>query len=163
MWAPHRGHFARQRPAWRDVAMRNNTKLIFSAALGFCLAGCNHASTTGPEPPTGGQTYVLNYDTFSTKIEPILTGKGCDNMNCHGGGIRGTFQLSPPNAKDTHFDFEQACMQVTPWNPENSPLAMKPLAEECGGSTHAGGAFFFSLDDPDYVAILQWVESGEFK
>jgi len=132
------------------------------AALGV-FAGCDHASTTGPEPPAGGQTYVLSYDTFSTTIEPILSGQGCDNMNCHGGGIRGTFQLSPPNAKDVHFDFSQACMQVTPWDPKNSPLAMKPLAEECGGATHGGGAFFFTLDDPNYVAILQWVGSGHFE
>jgi hypothetical protein len=139
------------------------THAVACAALGLCLAACDHASTTAPTPPTGGQTYVLDYDTFSATVDPILSGLGCDNLNCHGGGIRGTFQLSPPNAKDTHFDFSQACMQITPLDPKNSPLAMKPLAEECGGATHGGGAFFFALDDPNYVAILQWVESGEFK
>lgn len=139
------------------------THAVACAALGLCLAGCDHASTTAPTPPVGGQTYVLDYDTFSTTIDPILSGLGCDNMNCHGGGIRGTFQLSPPNDKDPLYDFKQACMQVTPGDPKNSPIVMKPLAEECGGATHGGGAFFFSFEDPNYVAILQWVESGEFK
>jgi hypothetical protein len=147
----------------RKPRVITGTHAIACAVIGLCLAGCDHASPTGPAPPAGGRTYVLSYDAFSAGIEPILTSHGCDNMNCHGGGIRGTFQLSPPGDKDTHFDFAQACMQVTPTDPANSPLAMKPLAEECGGATHGGGAFFFSLDDPDYVAILQWVESGEFK
>jgi hypothetical protein len=136
---------------------------IACAAIGLCLAACDHASPADPTPPSGGRTYVLSYDSFAASVEPVLSAQGCDNLNCHGGGIRGTFQLSPPNAKDAHYDFNQACMQVTPADPKNSPLAMKPLAEECGGATHGGGAFFFSLDDPNYVAILQWVESGVFE
>jgi hypothetical protein len=151
-----------------EGSMRNNAKrygimrthAIACAALGIILAGCNHASTTAPEPPSGGQEYVLSYDKFAASVEPVLDSLGCDNTNCHGGGIRGTFQLSPPGDKDTHYDFNQACMQVSPWNPKESPLVMKPLAEACGGATHAGGAFFFSLDDPNYLAMLQWVESG---
>jgi hypothetical protein len=148
--------------------MGNNRKLygtlearvIACLALSAGLAACNQASTTAPEPPSGGQTYVLSYAKFAANVEPILDSLGCDNTNCHGGGIRGTFQLSPPAEKDAHYDFKQACMQVSPWNPKNSPLVMKPLAEACGGATHGGGSFFFSLDDPNYVAILTWVESG---
>lgn len=133
------------------------------AALGLCLAGCDHASPTTPAPPSGGRTYVLSYNSFTTSIEPILSGQGCDNLNCHGGGIRGTFQLSPPGDKDASYDFKQACLQVTPADLQASPLLMKPLAEECGGASHGGGSFFFSLDDPNYVALLAWVESGEYK
>lgn len=140
-----------------DVA---RSHAIACAALGLCLAACDHASPSDPTPPSGGQTYVLSYDKFAASVEPVLASLGCDNTNCHGGGIRGTFQLSPPGNKDTHYDFKQACMQVSPWDPKDSPLVMKPLAEECGGATHAGGAFFFSLDDPNYLALLQWAESG---
>jgi hypothetical protein len=136
---------------------------VACALAGLCLSGCDHASPTSPEPPSGGREYVLSYDSFAASVEPVLASQGCDNLNCHGGGIRGTFQLSPPGNKDSHYDFTQACMQVTPSDPKNSPLVMKPLAAECGGATHAGGSFFFSLDDPNYVALLQWVESGVFK
>jgi len=133
------------------------------AALGLCVAGCNQASTTAPNPPSGGQTYVLSYETFADTVEPVLSGQGCDNMNCHGGGIRGTFQLSPPTDKDARYDFDQACMQVTGADPVASPLLVKPLAEACGGVPHGGGPFFSSLDDPDYLALKAWVESGAFK
>jgi len=133
------------------------------ATLGLFLAGCDHASPTAPAPPSGGRTYVLSYNHFTTQIEPILSGQGCDNLNCHGGGIRGTFQLSPPGDKDASYDFKQTCLQVTPADLQASPLLVKPLAEECGGATHGGGAFFFSLDDPNYIALVTWVDSGEYK
>jgi hypothetical protein len=151
--------------------MRNNRKLraiprphaFACAALGLCLTACGQASPTDPTPPSGGRTYVLSYDKFAASVEPVLDSLGCDNTNCHGGGIRGTFQLSPPNNKDAHYDFKQACLQVLPSDPKNSPLLMKPLAEECGGAAHGGGSFFFSLDDPNYIALFQWADSGVFK
>ena len=67
------------------------------------------------------------------------------------------------NDHDVAFNYQQASLQVFPPDPDESPLVMKPLAEECGGATHAGGAFFFSLEDPDYVAILTWIETGEYR
>ena len=127
------------------------------------IAGCDRASPSDPAPPSGGRTYVLSYNTFTASVDPILSAKGCDNLDCHGGGIRGTFQLSPPGAKDTSFDYQQACLQVAPADPKTSPLLLKPLAAECGGTQHGGGAFFFSLDDPDYVTLATWAESGVYK
>ena len=101
--------------------------------------------------------------TFATSIEPILSAHGCDNLNCHGGGIRGTFELSPNGNKNVQFDFDQACMQVNGRDPVASPLIMKPLAPECGGPRHAGGFVFSELNDPNYLAILTWIEAGEYR
>jgi hypothetical protein len=133
------------------------------ALLGSGALACNRSNPADPEPPGGGQAYVMSYDEFATTIDPILSKLGCDNLNCHGGGIRGTFALSPASDNDPAFDYRQASLQVFPPNPVESPLVMKPLAAECGGATHAGGAFFFSLDDPDYVALLTWIENGEYQ
>jgi hypothetical protein len=145
----------------RQETMRS---LAYALALIGCTAtGCDRASPNDPDPPAGGQKYVMSYDVFTNSIDPILSSHGCDNLNCHGGGIRGTFQLSPANDKDPAFDYQQASLQVYGFDPPESPLVMKPLAEECGGATHGGGAFFFSLDDPDYVAILTWIEAGEYQ
>ena len=36
----------------------------------------------------------------------------------------------------------------------------------CAGSDrggHAGGYVFTELDDPDYLAILAWIEAGEYR
>jgi len=144
---------------------RGTTRTFALACVlaGGVVAACDHSSPTNPEPPGVARRYVMNYDVFVNTVDPILSAQGCDNLNCHGGGNRGTFDLSPYNDKDPGFDYTQASLQVFPGDPVRSPLIMKALAEECGGATHGGGAFFFSLDDPDYVAILTWIENGEFE
>ena len=105
----------------------------------------------------------MSYDEFVAHVEPVFAKNGCDNAACHGASTGVAFRLSPRDAKDLEFDFEQACRQVYPRDPLESPLLMKLLAEECGGDTHAGGAYFYSFDDPDYVAMLTWIENGEYR
>ena len=145
--------------------MRNQSlrSLLLIGSLACMAGGCDKAPTTGPTPPGGGQNFVLDYNVFTSTIEPILSAYGCDNVACHGGGIRGTFELSPNGNKNFAFDFEQARMQVDGNNPPMSLLAAKPLAPECGGPGHAGGYVFYRLDHPDYVAILEWIEAGEWE
>jgi len=126
--------------------------------------GCDTAPTSGPEPPSGGRQYVLDYGVFAAAIDTILTARGCDDASCHGGGIRGTFQLSPSMDKDVDLDFAQASLQVDPSSPAASPLLRKPLAEAAGGAAHAARPETFSTtDDPDYQAILAWIEAGEYR
>jgi hypothetical protein len=130
----------------------------------LCI-GCEMA-TTGPAPPTGGQNYLVDYDVFASQIDSILTDLGCDNITCHGGGIRGTFQLSPTSNKDIDLDFAQTQLQINPDDPVSSPLLVKPLAESAGGVAHAADPQvfgFMSTADPAYVAILNWIESGEYQ
>jgi hypothetical protein len=128
------------------------------------LSGCELASPDQPEPPTGGRTYVLNYEIFASSIDTLLTVNGCDNEACHGGGIRGTFQLSPVADKDVAMDFDQVVLQVDPADPAASPILLKPLAETAGGAAHAAPtAAFDSTADADYQAILWWIEAGEYR
>jgi len=130
------------------------------------LGGCDIASTDDPEPPTGGREFVLDYDVFVSEIDSILTSRGCDNISCHGGGFRGSFRLSPDMDKDVDLDFFQVGLQVDPTNPAASLLLTKPLAEAAGGLIHtarSGQSSFASTDDPDYQAILAWIEMGEYR
>ena len=125
------------------------------------LAGCN--SPGDPvAPPGGGEAYVLDYASFAADVAPVLEQFGCHAMECHGGGIRGTFQLSPEDAIDPAYDFDQVVLQVDPWAPDVSPILQKPLAESEGGATHAWEPF----DSPEhagYVAIRDWILAGEFQ
>jgi hypothetical protein len=41
--------------------------------------------------------------------------------------------------------------------PEASPLLRKPLGEALGGLSHVGGQIWAGVDDPDYLAIYQWI------
>lgn len=138
------------------------------SCLCFCVlaVGCRTADPTTPPPPGGGRTFVLDQAVFTATVAPVLTARGCDNAACHGGGIRGTFALSPAADKDLDFDFEQSRLQVDGALPESSPLLRKPLFAAAGGSAHAGeasGSGFASMDDPDYQAILAWIAAGEYR
>ena len=130
------------------------------------LGACDEASITDPEIAGGGQELVLDYESFETNVAPIFTARGCDNLACHGGGIRGTFQLSPTSAKDPAFDFEQASLQVDPLDRASSTLLLKPLSEIAGGLPHAGDGpttTMNSVDEPDYATLRTWIEEGELR
>jgi hypothetical protein len=134
--------------------------LLASAAASGLGMGCD-SPTDPPSPPSGGNTPVLSYDAFVSTVEPILIRQECDAAgDCHGGGIRGSFELSPPDAKDVRFDFDQTVLQVSAGRAESSPVLTEPLAEAAGGTPHAVKPFA-STDDPDYQAILAWIVEGE--
>jgi hypothetical protein len=150
----------------RPWKIRTAAAVTAAAIAGLGLAtghGCDRPSTTSPEPPGGGQTYVLDFASFESQVDPILTARGCDNLDCHGGGIRGTFELSPFNDKNVTFDFSQSRLQVNGADPAARSLLVKPLAEEAGGAAHGGGAAFASTGDPDYQVLRAWIEAGEFR
>jgi len=102
----------------------------------------------------------LDYATFASAIEPMLTRHGCDaGGDCHGGGIRGTLELSPATAKDTLFDFAQVSLQVTPSAPDASPILTEPLAVAQGGTPHSVKVFA-DTTDADYRTLRAWVRAG---
>ncbi len=128
-------------------------------ALPASLLGCV-SPTAPPAPPGGGQQLVLSESEFDAHVEPVLVRQGCDATgDCHGGGIRGTFELSPRGAKDAHFDFQQASQQVTITSRDSSRLLTQPLALAAGGTPHPYKPFA-STADTDYVAIRQWILAG---
>lgn len=129
------------------------------AALPVVHYGCS-APTAPPPPPGGGQAPQLSFAQFEAGVAPVLSARGCDAVaDCHGGGIRGTFELSPPGAKNAQFDFQQASLQVSATDPDASPLLTEPLAEAAGGTPHSVEPFA-STADSGYVAIRAWIMDG---
>ena len=128
-------------------------------ALAAVVAGC--ISPAAPaRAPSGGQRLVLSFDGFKAAVSPVLERNGCDaGGDCHGGGIRGTLQLSPVGAKDLQFDFDQVVLQVFPTMRDSSAILTRPLALAAGGSPHPYKPFA-STADSDYVAIRQWIQAG---
>jgi hypothetical protein len=138
--------------------------LLGLALLGYpgLFSACRGV-TEPPDPPGGGQTYFLGYPQFEATVAPVLSRQGCDaDGDCHGGGIRGTLELSPPGDKDLAFDFAQVSLQVNGHDPEASPILTKPLAEAAGGTPH-GSKPFADASDPDYQALLTWIKNGSFQ
>ena len=124
------------------------------------VQGCS-SPTAPPQPPGGGQTLILDFAQFEQSVEPLLAAHGCDATgDCHGGGIRGSLQLSPPGAKNAQFDFDQVVLQVSASNRTASPILTEPLALAAGGTPHTGAKPFDTTSDPDYQAILAWIMAG---
>lgn len=154
------------RPGPRPTPRRAGTPIFLSTLLALgALTGCGEdaSSPTGPDVAGGGQERILDFETFRTAVAPVLHARGCSAAgDCHGGGLRGSFELSPASAPDTNFDFEQAVEQIDDLDPAASSLLRKPLAVEAGGDPHAFVAFT-STDDDDYRTILAWIEAGELR
>jgi hypothetical protein len=143
-----------------DATYRKAAVLICALCVLPGLAQGCHSPTSPPPPPGGGQRLVLSYSEFQQNVEPILVRHGCDATgDCHGGGIRGTLELSPPTAKDVPYDFDQVSMQVWATDREHSPILTAPLALSAGGTPHSVKPFA-STSDSEYVAILTWIEHG---
>lgn len=106
--------------------------------------------------------FELDEATFQSNVAPLFTTYGCDSRDCHGGGIRGTFELSPADAKNVAFDFEQASLQVWPQDRPMSPLLVKPLQDDGGVAPHSYEPFT-TTDDPAYQTILTWILAGEYR
>ena len=70
-----------------------STAVLLSGMVSLC--GCDTAPSGDPTVPGGGQEFVLDQAAYNATVAPILTVKGCDNIACHGGGLRGSFELSP--------------------------------------------------------------------
>ena len=148
--------------AARSAASRNRATVatwVATLAAACPLAGCSMPTAT-PPPPGGGMRLVLGYAMFASSVEPVLGAHGCDAAgDCHGGGIRGTLELSPPTAKDTLFDFDQVRLQVSPAVAESSDILLRPLALTAGGRPHPYKAFA-DTTDPGYQAIIAWIRAG---
>lgn len=140
---------------------------LFGLLGGICLlaAGCR-GPVESPAPPGGDESFQLDPQTFEDSVLPVLTARGCSNVLCHGGGPRGSFELSPPDAPNPGFDFEQVSLQVHGWEPEASPILLKPLSQDAGGVDHAGEGLadgFDSTSEPDYILIRDWILAGEYR
>jgi hypothetical protein len=146
---------ANVKPTPRRVASIAVTLL----ALPGVVHGCS-SPTAPPAPPGGGTSLVLSFDQYQQDVAPILTTRGCDaGGDCHGGGIRGSLQLSPIDDKDLQFDFEQVSLQTSATDREHSPILTEPLSLAAGGTPHQTKPFA-DTTDVEYRAILDWVRAG---
>ncbi len=110
--------------------------------------------------------------SFARDIGGILTKRGCNTSECHGGVKgRGGYKLSLSAfypADDYQWTVEGGVFQVltteskgpvTPRinldDPEKSPLLLKPTM----GSPHVGGKRF-GVDSADYRTLLDWISKG---
>src|SRR5438105_180763 len=123
----------------------------------------------------GGQTTsppaasTLDYETFKSKVQPLLLEKRPGHARCytcHSTGTAFRLQRLPPGRsayteEESRKNFEAVRRVVMPGVPEKSRLLTMPLAHEAGGTEfHPGGKHWMSQDDPEWKALATWVKSA---
>jgi len=109
---------------------------------------------------------TLDFETFKTKVQPLLTEKRPGHarcITCHSTGT--AFRLIRlPNGRSGYTDeesrknFEAVTRVVQPGVPLKSRLLVMPLAHEAGGTEfHPGGKHWTSQDDPEWKTLADWV------
>src|SRR6266853_636420 len=124
-------------------------------------------------PPTAqatsppGATDALDFQFFKTSVEPIFLKERPGHARCYGCHILSNrvFHLETlsPGSSDwtdeqSQRNFQSALQLVVPGDPASSRLLIHPLAPEAGGDPfHSGGRQFTSPNDPDWLALAEWV------
>lgn len=113
----------------------------------------------------------LDYDTFRTKVQPILTSARKGNARCtachtRGGGNAFLEPLSPGSTSYTEEqsrrNFDRVSRLVSFGQPTRSILLTNPLLEEAGGSHwHGGGKHWPSQANPEWQTLAAWVQGNE--
>jgi YVTN family beta-propeller protein len=113
---------------------------------------------------------ALDFQTFRSTIQPIFLKERPDHARCYGchNASNRVFQLAMLSAGQTDWNdeqsrknFENVSQLVVPGKPESSRFLLHPLSPEAGGDAfHSGGRQFASPSDPDWIAIMEWVRSG---
>jgi YVTN family beta-propeller protein len=115
-------------------------------------------------------TGVLDFEFFKTTVQPIFLKDRPGHARCYGchtasNRVFRLATLSPGLADWTEAqarqNFQSASQLVLPGKPLSSRLLIHSLAPEAGGDAfHSGGRQFASQEDPDWMALAQWVRSG---
>ena len=118
--------------------------------------------SSNPEP--------LDFTFFKNNVEPVFLEERSGHARCYGchTAANRVFRLetlSPGNSTWTEAqsraNFESALRQITPGDPNSSPLLIHPLAPEAGGDAfHSGGRQFASQNDSDWLAMADWVRGA---
>jgi hypothetical protein len=141
--------------------------LAFFVALGVFQTGGSTAAAAPQAAATPGAN-TFDYETFKTKVQPILMAKRkgharCISCHAQGGGDAYLEPLpvgSPGYSEDqTRRNFERITQRlVVPGDPMKSLLLTNPLAQDAGGSHwHGGGKHWQSQTDPEWQTLAAWV------
>ncbi|MBI3608197.1 MAG: hypothetical protein HY207_09530 [Nitrospirae bacterium] len=141
--------------------------ILVAVTLACFGAGCGQVDP-GQEEAIG----QLDPITFAVTIQPVLDARGCSQSGCHyrdkndpnSGGPGGSLRMfdcsgSSCTPEQVLANHDSAAGMANITDPKSSKLLTKPLAQSAGGIQHLGGDIFLSTADPDYAAILGWIQN----
>jgi hypothetical protein len=116
-----------------------------------------------------------SFDFYRQNVEPLFArprgypdrGESAACVMCHTWQTSLRFQLEDMTetpdgwvwtpAQST-LNYEVVTQLVNASDPSSSKLLRKPLATQAGGEGHTGGTYWESTNDPEYLAVLEWIE-----
>ena len=146
--------------------------MVGAVLAGIVLAGC-----PGPENPYRPYPEP-DFNRFEALVQPILAAS-CSNLGCHGDLNRRLtlystdYLRAEPSVPGTPLE-ERISDAELAWNydslaarlidvesADDAHVLLKCLDPEAGGIVHADGFIvFYTTDDPDYVVLRDWIETG---
>jgi hypothetical protein len=158
---------AQSNPEWQTLAAWVKTPGKTAPPAPAEAAAPAAAAAAAPAPAAATR---LNFETFRTRVQPILTSPRKGNARCvachsRGGGNAYLEPLAEgSNAytdEQSRRNFERVSRLVVPGEPLKSILLTNPLAEEAGGSHwHGGGKHWTSQDNAEWQALAAWVKGN---
>ena len=161
---------------WSQRGWRTGVLIAAGVLFVFSLVASTSADSPPPPPPPPPAAQAAEGGTadevafYRANIEPyLMLGRGgtmpgyATCVMCH------TWQVSPmrfslarPEAggwtpEQSASNFGVITQLIDTSDPESSRLLLKPLSPEAGGLDHTGGTFWDSTEDPEYQAILAWI------
>jgi YVTN family beta-propeller protein len=139
-------------PEWKMLA-----DWVRSAEASSPVQAATHSTSTD----------ALDFQFFKTQVEPIFLKQRPGHARCYGCHTLSnrSFHLETLSAGSSEWtdeqsqrNFQSALQQVAPGDPASSRLLIHPLAPEASGDPfHSGGRQFTSQNDPDWLAMAEWV------
>jgi hypothetical protein len=126
---------------------------------------------TAASAVVGAQESTLDFQTYRTRVEPLFA-KPRGPLNgpcfvCHT-KVTSRLRLQPFTAGTTSWtedqsrrNFESVSRVVSPGDPSQSQLLLRPLAVDAGGSPiHPGGKVWQSRDDAEWKTVAEWIRAA---
>lgn len=138
--------------------------------LAAWVRGNDKAHSSAEPKPQPMAHDSLDFQFFKTKVEPVFLKDRPGHARCYGCHSLSSriFRLQTLSVGQTTWteeqsrsNFENALNQVVPGDPYSSALLFHPLAPEAGGDIfHSGGRQFATQNDPDWLAMADWVRGA---
>ncbi|MAG72482.1 MAG: hypothetical protein CL471_19640 [Acidobacteria bacterium] len=150
------------------------TLTLTGGGLALVLGLATAVSSCAPaESPAAGQALdTAELEAYRTTVEGVfMTDRGGTTSGyaacvmCHTWQTSVRFSLETPDsdagwsAEQSRRNFDVVSQLINTADPEASRLLRKPLGAGAGGLTHTGGTYWTSPEEPEYVALLEWIES----
>ena len=153
------------------VGRWTSTALI-GAAVVFAATTTTTTGANSPPPQARDFPTAADIESYRSKVESVFTtDRGGTTpgyaacVMCHTWQTKVRFTLETPatdagwTVEQSRRNFEVVTQLVNTAAPATSRLLLKPLDPAAGGMGHTGGTFWKSRTDPEYLAVLKWIES----